>query len=111
MGKTRVPKADDRAGMSTDEDSGDDVPAENTTGPGSNRGYFGKITKREKKTNKRKVMLVSSRGITHRLRHLMADLLKLLPHSKKDAKFDMKDGLRALNEVAYMKSCDCTMML
>lgn len=45
------------------------------------------------------------------MRHLMQDLLKMLPHSKKDAKFDMRDGLPAINEVAEMKNCDCTMML
>jgi len=37
--------------------------------------------------------------------------LKMLPHSKKDAKFDLRDGLPAVNEVAEMKNCDITMML
>jgi ribosome biogenesis protein BRX1 len=39
------------------------------------------ITKR--KRNKQRVMLLSSRGVTHRMRHLMNDLEALLPHVKK----------------------------
>lgn len=36
-----------------------------------------------KKKNKQRVLLLSSRGITHRMRHLMMDLEALLPHVKK----------------------------
>lgn len=36
-----------------------------------------------KKKNKQRVMLLSSRGVTHRMRHLMNDLEALLPHVKK----------------------------
>ena len=37
----------------------------------------------QKKRNKQRVLLLSSRGITHRMRHLMNDLETLLPHVKK----------------------------
>lgn len=37
------------------------------------------------KKNKQRVLLLSSRGITHRMRHLMNDLEALLPHVKKGA--------------------------
>ncbi len=37
----------------------------------------------KKKKNKQRVLLLSSRGITHRMRHLMNDLETLLPHVKK----------------------------
>lgn len=33
--------------------------------------------------NKQRVLLLSSRGITHRMRHLMNDIEVLLPHVKK----------------------------
>jgi hypothetical protein len=36
-----------------------------------------------RKRNKQRVLLLSSRGITHRMRHLMNDLETLLPHVKK----------------------------
>lgn len=37
----------------------------------------------KKKRNKQRVLLLSSRGITHRMRHFMNDLEALLPHVKK----------------------------
>ena len=43
--------------------------------------YAGATAK--KKKNKQRVLLLSSRGITHRMRHLMNDLEALLPHVKK----------------------------
>jgi ribosome biogenesis protein BRX1 len=36
-----------------------------------------------KKRNKQRVLLLSSRGVTHRMRHFMSDLEALLPHAKK----------------------------
>lgn len=36
-----------------------------------------------KKRNKQRVLLLSSRGVTHRMRHLVSDLEALLPHAKK----------------------------
>lgn len=39
----------------------------------------------KKLKNKQRVLLLSSRGITHRMRHLMNDLETLLPHVKKGA--------------------------
>jgi ribosome biogenesis protein BRX1 len=37
----------------------------------------------KKKRNKQRVLLLCSRGVTHRMRHLMNDLEALLPHAKK----------------------------
>ena len=56
-------------------------------------------------TNKQKTLVLSSRGITHRYRHLMMDLLQLLPHARKDSKLDTKQKLYMLNEIADMKEC------
>lgn len=36
-----------------------------------------------KRKNKQRVLMLSSRGVTHRMRHLMADLEVLLPQVKK----------------------------
>lgn len=43
----------------------------------------------KKAKNKQRVLLLSSRGITHRMRHLMNDLEALLPHVKKGAYAEM----------------------
>mmetsp|Transcript_5631 Transcript_5631/g.9803 ORF Transcript_5631/g.9803 Transcript_5631/m.9803 type:complete len:307 (-) Transcript_5631:491-1411(-) len=55
--------------------------------------------------NKEKVLILSTRGITFRYRHLMTDITALIPHSKKDSKLDTKNDRNILNEVADMKSC------
>ncbi|BEJ15649.1 hypothetical protein CspHIS471_0502540 [Cutaneotrichosporon sp. HIS471] len=57
------------------------------------------------KKRKDKVLLLSSRGVTQRMRHLMADLEALLPHTKKDSKLDSKSSLHLLNELADLHSC------
>lgn len=44
-----------------------------------------------------------------RYRHLMTDVLSLLPHAKKDVKLDTKDERHVLNEVAEMKGCTSCM--
>jgi ribosome biogenesis protein BRX1 len=70
--------------------------------------------------NRQRVLLLSSRGITHRYlppmfwltrrqRHLMNDLAALLPHSKKDAKLDTKSKLYHLNELADLYNCNNVM--
>ncbi|KAJ3264196.1 Ribosome biogenesis protein brx1 [Borealophlyctis nickersoniae] len=56
--------------------------------------------------NKQRVLLLSSRGITYRYRHLLTDLQSLLPHSKKDAKLDSKNKLNVLNELAELNNCN-----
>jgi len=57
-------------------------------------------------TNKQRVLILASRGITHRYRHLMTDLQTLLPHSKSEQKFDSKTNLYMLNEVADLANCN-----
>jgi ribosome biogenesis protein BRX1 len=56
--------------------------------------------------NKQRVLILSSRGITARYRHLLEDLKKLIPHHKKDNKLDAKDNIHVINEIAEMKSCN-----
>jgi len=62
-----------------------------------------------KKKNKQRVLLLSSRGITHRMRHLMIDLEALLPHVKKDSKLDSKSQLHLLPELADLNNCNNTL--
>ncbi|GAA5882471.1 hypothetical protein JCM1840_003191 [Sporobolomyces johnsonii] len=62
----------------------------------------------EKKAPKysQRVLAISSRGISQRQRHLMQDLINLLPHAKKDSKLEDKHSLPSLNEIAYLSSCN-----
>jgi ribosome biogenesis protein BRX1 len=77
-----------------------------------------------KKRNKQKVLLLSSRGVTSRMRHLMSDLEALLPHVKKgnamllsrtlflisflllESKLDSKNHLSLLPELADLHNCN-----
>lgn len=61
---------------------------------------------RKSYVNKQRVLVLCSRGITFRFRHLMQDILDLLPHSKKDVKLDTKDKLWMINEICEMKNCN-----
>lgn len=68
------------------------------------------LGKRGKKTlalkNRQRVLILGSRGITHRQRHLLQDIHNLLPHSKKESKLDSKTQLRVLNELAELNNCN-----
>ena len=57
-------------------------------------------------TNKQRVLLLASRGITARHRHLLEDLKLLIPHHKKDNKLDSKGDVKVVNEIAEIKSCN-----
>lgn len=59
--------------------------------------------------NKQRCLILSSRGITHRDRHLLSDLRDLLPHSKKDVKLDSKGKLSSscqrLEQSSHLSTC------
>ncbi|GMM35054.1 ribosome biogenesis protein [Saccharomycopsis crataegensis] len=61
---------------------------------------------RKKHINRQKVLIISSRGVTYRHRHLINDLHALMPHSKKQAKIGSKKNLFELNEVAELYNCN-----
>ncbi|KAF9077127.1 Brix domain-containing protein [Rhodocollybia butyracea] len=63
----------------------------------------------KKRKNKQRVLLLSSRGVTHRMRHLMNDIEVLLPHVKKDSKLDSKSQLHLLPELADLHNCNNTL--
>lgn len=68
-------------------------------------------TSGKKYTNKQRVLIIASRGITARYRHLLEDLKKLVPHHKTDSKLDEKGDQNAVNEIAEMKSCNQVLYL
>ncbi|KAI8850607.1 putative ribosome biogenesis protein [Chytridium lagenaria] len=65
-----------------------------------------KRTMDTKSKNRQRVLTLSSRGITQRYRHLLNDLIVLMPHSKKDSKLDSKSKLQLLNELAADNQCN-----
>lgn len=61
------------------------------------------------KKNRQRVLILTSRGVTYRHRHLLNDLYSLLPHGRKDAKLDTKTKLYQLNELAELYNCNNVM--
>ncbi|WFD39476.1 Ribosome biogenesis protein brx1 [Malassezia japonica] len=56
--------------------------------------------------NKQRVLVLPSRGVTTRMRHLVNDVEALLPHAKKESKLDSKSDLSILNELAELNNCN-----
>jgi len=63
------------------------------------------VTKRSKWTNKQRVLVFAARGINFRGRHLLSDLLNMMPHAKTDSKMQKRESLFSVNEMAEMKNC------
>jgi len=60
---------------------------------------------------KKKVMVLCSRGVTSSFVELMEDVLKLMPHSRKDPKFDKKEALSTIVEIAELAGCHMAVYL
>lgn len=56
--------------------------------------------------NKQRTLVFSGRTMPARYRHLIVDLRDLLPHHKKENKFDGKGSLMGINDICDMKSCN-----
>ncbi|EJK76059.1 hypothetical protein THAOC_02199, partial [Thalassiosira oceanica] len=71
--------------------------------------------------NKQRLLLLSSRGVTARYRHLLEDLRTMIPHSKKESKLDVgknySGGITgggygaAVNEIAKVRGCHTVLFL
>ena len=63
--------------------------------------------------NKQRCLVLCSRGITARYRHLLEDLRTLIPHHKKESKLDPgSDGVgRAITDIAEMRGCNTVLFL
>lgn len=63
--------------------------------------------------NKQRCLVLCSRGVTARYRHLLEDLRTLLPHHKKESKLDPgSDGAaKAVNDIAEIRSCNSVLFL
>lgn len=84
------------------------------------------ITSDGRYRNKQRCLILCSRGVTARYRHLLEDLRTLIPHHKKDSKLDpgkstpasRDDGGhgaggvgRAVNEICEVRSCNSFLFL
>ena len=98
----REPEADD-------DDEDDSALSEEEEEEASSSAYPSVIRRTTHK--KKKVMVLCSRGVTSSNVELMEDLLKLLPHSKKDPKFDKKEPLTSIVDCAELSGCHVALYL
>jgi ribosome biogenesis protein BRX1 len=63
--------------------------------------------------NKQRCLVLCSRGVTARYRHLLEDLRTLLPHHKKESKLDpgSEGAARAVNDIAEIRGCSSVLFL
>lgn len=66
--------------------------------------------------NKQRCLILCSRGVTSRFRHLLEDLRTLIPHHKKDSKLDVSKNATgglgaAVNDIAEMRGCNSVLFL
>ncbi|GIX62945.1 ribosome biogenesis Brix protein, putative [Babesia caballi] len=64
-----------------------------------------------KYTNKKKTMVLASRGISSLGRQLMKDLRLLLPHHKPESKLEKKDSYTAINTLAELSGCNSAIFI
>ena len=57
-------------------------------------------------SNRQRILILCSRGIIARYRHLVEDFKKMIPHHKTDNKLDSKGDIHMINEIADIKSCN-----
>lgn len=55
--------------------------------------------------NKQRTLIVASRGVSHQERHLVNDVISMLPHSKKECKIEKNVAKDELADICYNHSC------
>ena len=55
--------------------------------------------------NKTRTLIVSSRGVSHQERHLVNNLLALIPNAKKECKIEKEIAREELTEICFNHSC------
>lgn len=63
-----------------------------------------KPAKKPQWTNRERVLVLCSRGVSFLGRHVMKDLIAMMPHSKSENKMDAKHDLPLINEVADIRN-------
>ncbi|OJD15665.1 hypothetical protein AJ78_04083 [Emergomyces pasteurianus Ep9510] len=102
-----------------DETSDSDDHEDEDEQEGRNRSEDGIVNKPQSLPSgylpKTRVLMLTSRGVTHRHRHLLSDLSSLLPHTHKESKLDTKKKTAGynflLNSLADLHSCNVIFFL
>ena len=95
--KAEVEEAESASSADEAASSADEEPA----------GVIGDYSGVTRKTThkKKKVLVMCSRGVTTTSRELVEDLLKLLPHGRKEPNFNKREPLTNVAEIAQLAGC------
>lgn len=106
---------------SEEEDGGDDNEVPPPPEPTPLAAIKSSITSDGRYHNKQRLLLLASRGVTARYRHLLEDLRTMIPHSKKESKLDVGKNYSgggsgggygaAVNEIAEVRGCHSVLFL
>ena len=91
--------------ISAQEDSDEDMSDDEETSPQPARSSIAHLPVELRN----RILTLTTRGVSHRHRHLLNDLSSLLPHTYKDTKLDTKSSNRynaTLNALADLHSCN-----
>ena len=102
-----MPKASKRKDESESEE--EEVSTYNKEEPSKSNPYPSVVRKATHK--KKKVLVLASRGVTSAYMELMEDMMKLMPHCRKDPKFDKKEPLSSIVEIAQLAACKLCLYL
>ena len=102
-------KAEEHAEACMSEEEQDGSSSESSDSESEMSGAEAPAAPVEEVVKRVKCMVLSGRGVNARQRHLLDDICLLLPHLKKESKFDTKEGLFPLNELAELNSCTHTL--
>lgn len=110
--------------LSSEESENDDdgSPVSQPTPPPATTIVHPSIKSDGRYHNKQRLLVLSSRGVTARYRHLLEDLRTLIPHSKKESKLDVGKNYSgssgqgggygaAINEIAEVRGCHTVLFL
>ncbi|XP_026809036.1 ribosome biogenesis protein BRX1 homolog [Rhopalosiphum maidis] len=64
------------------------------------------VIKKAKWINRERILVFGTRGISFQHRHLMKDIIKMLPHAKSANKMERKENLFIVNEMCKMSHCN-----
>lgn len=56
--------------------------------------------------NRQRTLVLCARGVNSRFRHLMNDIIDIMPHSKKENKIERKIAKDYINDLCFQRSCN-----
>jgi ribosome biogenesis protein BRX1 len=108
-----VPQSEEHDERERTEDGGDELIQHDDSVERDEAVQVAPVESDGRYRNKQRCLVLCSRGVTARYRHLLEDLRTLLPHHKKESKLDpgSEGAARAVNDIAEIRGCSSVLFL